>query len=62
MKLTDLFLSARRRSHHAGEIEASARLGNRVGNDLTDRSSMAELVRLLKEADDTQTGSGRHPI
>ncbi len=66
MKLTDLFLSARRRSHHAGEIEASARLGshvgNRMGNELTDRSSMADLVRLLKEADDTQTGSGRQPI
>ena len=58
MKLTDLFFSrARQRASYTDEIQTPAR----VGNDVTDRSSMADLVRLLKEADDTQRGGGRQP-
>ena len=59
MKLTDLF-SRIRRPHHPGEIEASrlaTRFGNHIGSETADRSSMAELVRLLKEADEAQTRS-----
>jgi hypothetical protein len=66
MKLTDLFSRARRWAHHVDEIETPARLGNRLGNglgnDVTDRSSMADLVRLLKEADDAQRGRSRQAL
>ena len=55
MKLTDLFSRARKRAHYHNEIEVPARLGN----DAVDRSSMADLVRLLKEAEDE--GSSRQP-
>jgi hypothetical protein len=55
MKLTDLFSRARKRAHYPNEIEVPARLGN----DAVDRSSMADLVRLLKEAEDE--GSSRQP-
>jgi hypothetical protein len=55
MKLTDLFSRARKRAHYHDEIEVPARLGN----DAVDRSSMADLVRLLKEAEDE--GSSRQP-
>ncbi len=59
MKLTDLFfLRAARRAPYTGEIETSAR----GGRDVSDRSSMADLVRLLKEADDAQSGGGRQPV
>jgi len=55
MKLTDLFSRARRRrARYPDKIEAPARLGN----DGADHSSMADLVRLLKEADDAQQVSG----
>jgi hypothetical protein len=57
MKLTDLFRRDRRRTNHPDDIPASARLGS----DGADRSSMADLVRLLKEADEAQNGSGRQP-
>lgn len=57
MKLTDLF-SRVMRPHHPGEIETAAglatRFGNHAGSKAADRSSMAELVRLLKEAADAQ--------
>jgi hypothetical protein len=66
MKLTDLIWRARKPQQHADEIEAAGRLaanfGNRPGSDMTDRSSMADLVRLLKEVDDAQTGSVRQPL
>ena len=62
MKLTDLFSRAMR-PHYPGEVEAAARLatrfGNHPGSKAADRSSMAELVRLLKEADDAQTRGGQ---
>jgi hypothetical protein len=62
MKLTDLFFPrATRRAPYAAETDTRARVGNHAGNDVTDRSSMADLVRLLKEADDAQTGGGRQP-
>jgi hypothetical protein len=66
MKLTDLFSRARRRPHRADEIQTAARLAadfdSRAGSEVTDRSSMAELVRLLKEAEDAQAVSGRQPL
>ncbi len=55
MKLTDLFSRARRRAHYPDRIEAPAPLV------AADRSSMADLVRLLKEADEAQKGSGPQP-
>src|SRR3974377_423043 len=62
MKLTNLFSRARGRARYPDEIKAPARLGKDVGNDrgngAADRSSMADLVRLLKEADDAQEGGG----
>jgi hypothetical protein len=62
MKLTDLFFSrARKRAPSTGGIETPSRVGNRAGSDMIDRSSMADLVRLLKEADDAQTGGGHQP-
>jgi len=57
MKLTDLFSRTKRRASYSDAIEAPAP----AGHDVTDRSSMAELVRLLKEADDAQRGGGRQP-
>jgi hypothetical protein len=62
MKLTNLFRRARRRALYPNEIEAPPGFGNGlVGNHMADRSSMADLVRLLKEADDAQGGDGRQP-
>jgi hypothetical protein len=69
MKLTDLFWRARRRAPYPNEVDASARLGNGrgaglgndIGSGLADRSSMADLVRLLQEADEAQRGDGRQP-
>ena len=61
MKLTDLFSRATRRARYPNEIEAPAGLGNELGNGAPDRSSMADLVRLLKEADDAQKASGTRP-
>jgi len=58
MKLTDLFSRARRRAHDFPD-ETETPVG--PGRDSADRSSMADLVRLLKEADDAQTGSGPRP-
>lgn len=55
MRLTDLFSRGRKLTDARGESEAPAR----VGND--DRSSMADLVRLLKEADNAQQERGRQP-
>jgi hypothetical protein len=57
MKLTDLFWRTRRRTNHPDDIPPPAHRGG----DGADRSSMADLVRLLKEADDAQNGSGRQP-
>lgn len=57
MKLTDLFWRDRKRADRADDIAAAAR----VGSDLADRSSMADLVRLLREADEAQKGGGRQP-
>jgi len=57
MKLTELFSRAKRRMPYTDEIETPAP----VGHDVADRSSMADLVRLLKEADDAQRGGGRQP-
>jgi hypothetical protein len=66
MKLTDLFSRARRRPHHADKIETATRLAagfdNNAGSEVIDRSSMAELVRLLKEAEDAQAASGRQSL
>lgn len=53
MRLTDLFSRTRKRARYP-EVEALAR----VGNGAADHSSMADLVRLLKEADDAQKLSG----
>jgi hypothetical protein len=57
MKLTNLFWRARRRAPYPGEVKAPPGLGN----DMADRSSMADLVRLLKEAEDAQGSDGRQP-
>ena len=61
MKLADLFSRARRRANYPDEIEAPARRGKDPGHGAADRSSMADLVRLLKEADDAQKVSGTRP-
>ncbi|WP_156927911.1 hypothetical protein [Bradyrhizobium sp. Tv2a-2] len=57
MKLTDLFWRDRKRADRPDHIPAPARRGN----DGADRSSMAELVRLLREADDAQKNGGHRP-
>jgi hypothetical protein len=57
MKLTDLFWRDRNSADPSAEPAAPARRGH----DVADHSSMAELVRLLKEADDPQRTSGRQP-
>jgi hypothetical protein len=49
MKLADLFLRATRRASRPTPIEPQARFID----DGTDRSSMADLARLLQEFDDT---------
>ena len=58
MKLIDLLSRARWRAHHSDECDVPPRIGTRLGDDLTDRSSMAELARLFKEADETQSRHG----
>ncbi len=50
MKLIDLLSPARRRRRHSDEIHSPGSLADRR----TDRSSMAELVRLLQEHDEAQ--------
>lgn len=52
MKLTDLFARGRKRDQHADEIGPPAP----AANDRADRSSMADLVRLLREHDDAPSG------
>ncbi len=61
MKLTNLFWRDRKRADRSDDVAAPGRLGSRLGNDAADHSSMADLVRLLKEADDAQKGGGRQP-
>jgi len=76
MKFTDLFWRGRKRTNRPDDIAAPARLGKdrlgedrlgkdhlgkaHLGKEVADRSSMADLVRLLKEADEAQN-SGRQP-
>jgi hypothetical protein len=55
MKLTDLFWRDRKRGGRPDDVAALARRGS----DGADRSSMADLVRLLREADDAQKNSGQ---
>ena len=55
MKLTDLFSRTVKRASGPDAIERPARLGE----DKTDRSSMADLVRLLRELDDTRSNAAR---
>jgi hypothetical protein len=55
MKLTDLFWRDRKRADRPDDVPAPARRGN----DGADRSSMADLVRLLREVDDAQKNSSR---
>lgn len=55
MKLTDLFQRDRKHADRHTDIAASAR----GGSDAADRSSMADLVRLLREADEGQKGGGQ---
>jgi hypothetical protein len=50
MKLIDLLLANRRGQRRPGEIDPSTRLAS----DRSDRSSMAELVRLLQTVDEAQ--------
>lgn len=57
MKLTDLFSRAPRRSPDAAEIDARLR----VADDRTDRSSMAELARLLQQVEDPQEERSEGP-
>ncbi|WP_407180256.1 hypothetical protein [Bradyrhizobium sp. STM 3562] len=52
MKLIDLFSRPRKRARHPDEIAPH------VADHRTDRSSMAELVRLLREHDDARDLSG----
>ena len=54
MKLIDLLRRDRKRSERSDEGVALARRA-----DGTDRSSMADLVRLLREADDAPKRSGK---
>jgi hypothetical protein len=54
MKLTDLFWRDRKRADRSDNIPGPVRRGN----DGADRSSMADLVRLLREADDAQKNVG----
>ena len=51
MKLIDLFSPARKRRRPPDEIDPPS---HAVTDDRTDRSSMAELVRLLREYDEAQ--------
>lgn len=57
MKLTDLFQRHRKRAARHTDIAASAH----VGGDAADRSSMSDLVRLLREADEGHKG-GQQPV
>ena len=57
MKLIDLLRRDRKRSERSEEGTALVR---RV--DGTDRSSMADLVRLLREADDVPKSRGKQPV
>jgi hypothetical protein len=53
MKLTDLFARGRKQGQHPGDIALSLS----VANERTDRSSMADLVRLLREHDERKSGN-----
>jgi hypothetical protein len=57
MKLIDIFSRAKRRDAYPDEADAPARFAD----DRTDRSSMAELVRLLEEADEPPKGDRNAP-
>lgn len=58
MKLTNLFWRDRKRADRSVDMASPARSGD---DRLADRSSMADLVRLLREADDAQKAGGRQP-
>jgi hypothetical protein len=58
MKLIDFFSRAKRRGSYPEEIDAQARLAN----DRTDRSSMADLVRLLQKHDRSRQESDDRAI
>jgi hypothetical protein len=54
MKLIDLLLRASRRGHgRPDKVNSSG-----IASDRSDRSSMAELVRLLQETDEAPTRDG----
>jgi hypothetical protein len=55
MKLIDLLLRTNRRGH--GRPDGINPSG--IASDRSDRSSMAELVRLLQETDEAPTRDGR---
>jgi hypothetical protein len=55
MKLTDLFSQARKRRRPPNELDPP---DHPATDDQTDRSSMAELVRLLREYDEAQKAAG----
>ncbi len=57
MKLIDLFSRTKRRAHYPNEIDPPVRLAD----DGADRSSMADLVRLLREFDEGLKGNGTRP-
>jgi hypothetical protein len=55
MKLTDLLSQARKRRRPPNELNPP---DHSTADDRTDRSSMAELVRLLREYDEAQKAAG----
>ena len=55
MKLTELFSQARKRRQPPNELGPP---DHSAADDRTDRSSMAELVRLLREYDEAQKAAG----
>jgi hypothetical protein len=58
MKLTSLFLRATRRVSGNRAIEPQARIAAEdLADRRTDRSSMADLVRLLQKFDDARTNA-----
>jgi hypothetical protein len=61
MKLTSLFSRAQRRVPHPDETDAPAGLVHDGTDHSTDRSSMAELVRLLHEVEEPPTGGDGQP-
>ena len=55
MKLTELFSQARKRRRPPNELHTPE---HPAADNQTDRSSMAELVRLLREYDEEQKAAG----